>query len=151
VLRWNSTLPIIIFLLLSAGAGYTQENKAVLKSGPEYIQGIDVLDNNRIAAYFGTYSIADKEAYVYVSEENIPAQEEWEQSLCGGSTYQRIPNKQYQVHFFEMDNGLRIFTITPPEIEWCGFSKTFLTRFQYFYNITREENIITFPAFLNLD
>ena len=142
-------LAVIPFFSLTADDG-----PAVLARGPVYHEGIEYLGVNALPAEYAEYAYNDDIITVYFTYETIVLPASIENAECSVSNLYALVSesqKDRKVYVYMDDKGWSAFLAFPEESEYsCRFIEAYINRQNYFNNISRDENLFSFPAVLNI-
>lgn len=128
--------------------------RAVLKAGPRLGRGISFLPANVLDYQRADYAISEGIVLVYYLGGGGQLWEPQSSYQCDGETLTRVRTLEgtAHVHANTLDDGGRLLLLLPEALDDpCVFATPFIRRLRFFRRAAREDPVIPFPAFLDLD
>jgi hypothetical protein len=125
-----------------------------LKAGPRIGRGIDFLPANVLDYQRAEYAVTEGSIVVYYLDSGGQLWEPQSSYRCDGESLTRVETLEgiAHVHSNALPEGGRLLLRFPEAVEDpCVFVTPFLSRLRFFRRAARDDPLIPFPAFLDLD
>lgn len=124
---------------------------AILLKGPVAGKGIPALPPNAMPYYFGQYAYEVSTIDVYYTAVPIVPPDTWKPLVCGRYVFLEVPGRAGKSLYYASDNDWAVFIIFPGDLSTaCPFLDVFIRRLTYFTGISRDKDIVPYPAVLEV-